>query len=207
MGEWWYSKGMSIIVSITGKLESMERKEAAKLIETKTNAVFKRDITYDTNYLIATEFNTSKAKKAAAIGVAIISEKDMLRYIDKGKFPVNSKPTRPVRDYSYLFNWEKNIKFYDLLKPIIIHFTYVDSKKEKSERMLQVNAVGKYDDRFYFAGFCEDEYKTFRSDRMLIHDMFDKKNNKIKFDPEITLEGHDEDGVIEKLVILTTKKI
>ena len=85
----------------------MERKEAAKLIETKTNAVFKRDITYDTNYLVATEFNTSKAKKAAAIGVAIISEKDMLRYIDKGKFPVNSKPTRPVRDYSYLFNWKK----------------------------------------------------------------------------------------------------
>ena len=84
---------MSIIVTITGKLESMKRKEAAKLIRTRTNAVFKeRGVTYDTNYLVATDLSTLKAKRATAIGVKIITEKTMLRYIKKGKFPDNSKP-------------------------------------------------------------------------------------------------------------------
>ena len=95
----------------------MERKEAAKLIETKTNAVFKRDITYDTNYLVATEFNTSKAKKAAAIGVAIISEKDMLRYIDKGK---SKNKSHFEITYASIIKIDEQIKDRKIIEKIIL---------------------------------------------------------------------------------------
>ena len=55
---------MTVKVAITGTL-SMPRKSAAELIETHTNARFANTVTYDVNYLVASRFDTIKARKAA----------------------------------------------------------------------------------------------------------------------------------------------
>src|ERR1035438_10871848 len=84
---------MTVKVAITGVL-SIPRKSAAELIETRTNARFADSVTYDVNYLVASRFDSNKARKAAKIGVAIISEVDLMNYIQKGEFPENQKPVR-----------------------------------------------------------------------------------------------------------------
>ena len=67
----------------------MPRKSAAELIETHTNAKYADSVTYDVNYLVASRFDTIKARKAAKIGVAVISEAELMDYIQKGAFPEN----------------------------------------------------------------------------------------------------------------------
>ncbi|MDC0624684.1 BRCT domain-containing protein [Alphaproteobacteria bacterium] len=179
----------NIIVSITGTLESMQRSEAAKLINEKTNATFNKGVTLETNYLVATDFTSSKAKKAAKYGVDIINEKELLEFINSGEFPQNLKPIKPIRENKNLLNWKKDTIYYDLVDPIIIHFRYSDIKNEVSERMIILEALGVYKESYYFAGFNEGEYKTFRHDRMKILDAFYVKanstviiqNNKISF--------------------------
>ena len=81
-------------VAITGTL-SLPRKEAAALIDSTSNARFYPDVSYQTNYLVAALFNSGKARKAAQIGVRIIAESEMFEYIEAGRFPETSTPTRP----------------------------------------------------------------------------------------------------------------
>ena len=82
---------MNVIISITGKLKNIKRKEAADLINIKTNAFLKeRGFSKEVNYLVCANKKTFKYKKAKKNGTKIISEKQMMSYIKKGKFP-NSK--------------------------------------------------------------------------------------------------------------------
>ena len=73
----------AVLVAITGTL-SIPRSEAVALIESRTNARFSPEVTYHANYLVAARFDTNKAHRAAALGIVIISEADMLGYIEKG---------------------------------------------------------------------------------------------------------------------------
>src|SRR5712671_1521534 len=84
----------TVLVAITGTL-SMARSEAVALIESRTNARFSPDVTYHTNYLVAARFDTNKAHRAAALGIVIISETDMLGYVEKGLFPATRLSDRP----------------------------------------------------------------------------------------------------------------
>ena len=81
-------------VAITGTL-SMPRKEAAELINSTSNARFHPDVTYDTNYLVAARFDSNKAKKAAQLGVRIITEQEMHGYVAAGRFAPVDTPSRP----------------------------------------------------------------------------------------------------------------
>src|SRR5258708_10678361 len=87
-------RSMGVKVSITGTL-SMPRKAAVQLMESRTNARFNREVTYDVNYLVAARFDTDKARRAAQLGVTVISEGEMLDFIQQGAFPENNKPARP----------------------------------------------------------------------------------------------------------------
>lgn len=83
---------MNVIVIITGKLKNIKRKEAAELINKKTNAFLKeRGFSKDVNYLVCANKKTFKYKKAKQNGTKIISEKQMMSYIKKGKFPNNKQ--------------------------------------------------------------------------------------------------------------------
>jgi NAD-dependent DNA ligase len=74
-------------VVITGTL-ALPRKEAAALIDSTANARFHPEVTYDTNYLVTARFDSGKARKAAQIGVAIITEAEMMN--SKGHPPEQS---------------------------------------------------------------------------------------------------------------------
>lgn len=83
-------------VAITGTL-SKPREEIVRLIEALGNVHFSPQVTYDINYLIASRFDTAKAKRAAQIGITVISESEMMEFIERGSFPENQIPTRPPR--------------------------------------------------------------------------------------------------------------
>jgi hypothetical protein len=55
----------------------LPRKDAAVLIDSTATARFRPD---DTNYLVTARFDSGKARKAAQIGVAIITEAEMMNY-------------------------------------------------------------------------------------------------------------------------------
>jgi hypothetical protein len=82
-------------IAITGTL-SMPRIEAATLIDSTSNARFHSDVTFETNYLVAAIFDSGKARKAAKIGVSIITEAEMMEYIQAGSFPENKTPEKPA---------------------------------------------------------------------------------------------------------------
>jgi len=80
-------------IAITGTL-SVSRKEAATLIDSTANARFHPDVSYQTNYLVTARFDSGKARKAAQIGVTIVSELELMEYVKAGRFPETDAPTR-----------------------------------------------------------------------------------------------------------------
>src|SRR5579871_832417 len=84
---------MAVKVAITGAL-SKTREEIVQSIESATNAQFSRGVTYDTDYLVASRFDTNKAKRAAKLGITVISESEMWKFISKGAFPETEKQIR-----------------------------------------------------------------------------------------------------------------
>jgi hypothetical protein len=80
-------------VAITGTL-SVPPKDAAALINSTSNARFHRDVTFQTNYLVAAIMDSGKARKAAKLGVAIITGTEMMQFVASATFPENSVGTR-----------------------------------------------------------------------------------------------------------------
>ena len=74
---------------ITGALEKFKRIDAIVEIHNKTNARFVSGVSSQTDYLISSRKDTSKAKKARAFGTKVIDENEMIAYIKAGNFPVD----------------------------------------------------------------------------------------------------------------------
>jgi len=155
---------MPIKVSITGTL-SMPRKEAVQQIESRTNAQFSRDVTYDVNYLVAARFDTNKAKRAVQIGVTVISEAEMLECIQKGAFPENGKPLRP--DVPHFL--ENDVVWTVEFNPARLCFLeYSDAEGAVSQRFVRLCCKGRGSNGYDYLGAFDDErFKTFRTDRVV----------------------------------------
>jgi hypothetical protein len=157
---------MAVKVSITGTL-SMPRKEAVRLIESRTNAHFSPEVTYDVSYLVASRFDTNKARRAAQIGVSVISEAEMMQHIDDGCFPENRKPLRP---HSYPPNFRTDeIVWAEEFNPSRLCFLeYSDNEGTVTQRFVRISCKGKgSNDHEYLGAFDNDVFKTFRADRVL----------------------------------------
>jgi len=143
----------------------MPRKEAVQLIESRTNAQFSRDVTYDVNYLVAARFDTNKAKRAVQIGVTVISEGEMLDCVQKGSFPENGKPLRP--DVPHFLG--DDIVWTEEFNPARLCFLeYSDAEGEVSQRFIRLSCKGKGGNGYDYLGAFDDErFKTFRADRVL----------------------------------------
>lgn len=157
---------MTVKVSITGQL-SMSRKEAVRLIESRTNACFSAEVSYDVNYLVASRFDTDKAKRAAKIGVSVISEAEMMEFIERGVFPENSKPIQP---HTYPPNFrDDEIAWTEELTPLRLCFLeYSDNEGTVTQRFVLVARKGRGSNGYdYLGAFDNERFKTFRWDRVL----------------------------------------
>ena len=76
---------------ITGALEKFKRIDAIVEIHNKTNARFVSGVSSQTDYLISSRKDTSKAKRAKAFGTQVIDESEMIAFIKAGSFPVKTE--------------------------------------------------------------------------------------------------------------------
>jgi hypothetical protein len=152
-------------IAITGTL-SMPRKEAVRLIESRTGATFSEQVTYDTNYLIAARFDTNKARRAAALGVTVISEADFLAFVEQGAFPPNRLPERPKRPHENHF---PDITWTDVFDPEpTVLMTYRDADGVQSQRFVTITCKGMGSNSVeYIGGYDAECFKTFRTERIL----------------------------------------
>ena len=156
---------MRVKVAITGKM-SEPREEIARLINSCSNAEWVPSVTYDTNYLVASRSDTNKAIHAAEIGVAVISESEMMEYIRQGSFPPNQKPTRPpshVPDFK-----DDEIVWTEIYEPPRFCFLeYCDKEGIATERFVRLVKRGIGSNGYEYLGAIDgDRLKTFRADRV-----------------------------------------
>jgi hypothetical protein len=148
-------------VAITGTL-SVPRKEAAALIDSTSNARFHPDVSYQTNYLVAARFNSGKARKAAQIGVTIITEVELMEYVKAGRFPETNAPTRPPHvsnfpEIDWLVKHSPGLPYY---------LEYEGSDGVITPRYVMVVSEGRGDNgQDYIGAFDGEWFKTFRRDR------------------------------------------
>jgi hypothetical protein len=156
---------MSIKVAITGIL-SLPRNKAVELIQTRTKAQFVNRISYEVNYLVASRFDTEKAKAAAKIGVTVISEAEMMGFIEKGEFPETPKPVRPewrnpFRDDEILWTEEIQPERRCLLE-------YSDNEGVITQRLIRLSCKERGSNGYeYLGAFDNERFKTFRADRVV----------------------------------------
>lgn len=152
-------------VAITGTL-SMPRREAVQLIESMTGATFSEHVTYDTNYLVAARFDTNKARRAAALGVTVISESDFIGFVEQGSFPPNRVPERPKRPHENHF---PEITWTDVFDPEpTVLMTYRDTDGVASQRFVTLTCRGAGSNCVeYIGGYDAERFKTFRTDRVI----------------------------------------
>jgi hypothetical protein len=151
-------------VAITGTL-SVPRKEAAALIDSTDNARFHPDVTYQTNYLVAARFDSGKARKAAQIGVAIITEAEMMGYVQAGCFPEANAPTRPPHINNFPeIEWPANHG------PGIPYYLEYEGKDGviTPRYVLVVNEGRGSNGQDYIGAFDGEWFKTFRKDRLRV---------------------------------------
>jgi SOS-response transcriptional repressor LexA len=148
-------------VAITGTL-SLPRKEAAAHIDSTSNARFQAEVTFQTNYLVAAILDSGKARKAAKIGVAIITEAEMMQYVAAGMFPENAAPMRPVY-VSHFPDIEWTLQ-HESGRPCFIE--YEDGSGIVTQRYVIVHGEGRGTNGQDYIGAMDGEgFKTFRRDR------------------------------------------
>ena len=157
---------MAVKVAITGAL-SKPRKEIVQWIERTANAQFSSGVTYETDYLVASRFDTSKAKRAAKLGITVISESEMREFISKGAFP---ETERPLRRYVYPANFRTDeIEWKEEVTPNRLCFLeYSDNEGVVSQRFIQLARKGTGSNGHgYLGAFDGEVFKTFREDRVI----------------------------------------
>ena len=65
----------------------MKRIDAIVMIHTKTNARWVSMVSKNTDYLISSRKDTSKAKRARKFGTQVIDQSEMMAFVKSGKFP------------------------------------------------------------------------------------------------------------------------
>jgi hypothetical protein len=140
----------------------MPRKEAAALIDSTSNARFHPDVTYETNYLVAAIFDSGKARKAAKIGVSIITETEMVGYVQAGRFPENRTPERPAHVNNFPeIAWSKTY-----VTPVPYYVEYEDGDGIVTQKYILVKSEGRASNGNDYVGAYDGEwFKTFRRDR------------------------------------------
>ena len=156
---------MPVKVAITGTL-SKPRREIAQLINGCTDAEFVESVTYDTNYLVASRFDTHKAKYAAQIGVTVISEAEMLEHIQQGSFPKNStlmRPPHPAPNFrTDEIEWAENYT-----PDRLCFLEYSDNEGVVTQRFVRLACKGTGSNGHeYFGAYDHGIFKTFRVDRV-----------------------------------------
>lgn len=149
-------------VAITGTL-SVPRKEAAALIDSTSNARFHPDVSYQTNYLVAARFDSGKARKAAQIGVTIITEAEMMGHVKAGRFPETATPTRPPHVNNF-----PDIEWSVKQNPGLPYFLeYEGTDGVITPRYVLVVSEGRGSNgQDYIGAFDGEWFKTFRKDRL-----------------------------------------
>lgn len=152
-------------VAITGTL-SISRKEAAALIDSTSNARFRPDVSYQTNYLVAARFDSGKARKAAKIGITIIKESEMLEYVRTGRFPETSTLTRPPHANNF-----PEIEWSLKHSPSLPYFLeYEGANGVITPRYVMVVGEGRGSNgQDYIGAFDGEWFKTFRRDRIRMY--------------------------------------
>ncbi|MFZ3210352.1 MAG: BRCT domain-containing protein [Terriglobales bacterium] len=152
-------------VAITGTL-SIPRSDAIQLIESRTNAKFSPHVTHDTNYLVAARFDTNKARRAAEIGVTVISEHDMMEFVEQGAFPANKLPERPKHPHVSHF---PDITWTETYEPErIVLLEYQDAEGVVSQRYVALSCKGIGSNGVeYIGGYDAETFKTFRVERII----------------------------------------
>ena len=80
------SKTENVTFCITGPLK-MRRVDVIQEVQNKTNARWLSGVSKNTDYLVSARTNTVKAKNAKKFGTKVISEAQLLAFINKGEFP------------------------------------------------------------------------------------------------------------------------
>lgn len=156
---------MSIKVAITGIL-ALPRNKAVELIETRTSAHFVKRISYEVNYLVASRFDTEKAKAAAKIGLTVISEAEMMGFIEKGEFPENSKPIHP--EWHNPFRDDEIVWTEEIQPDRRCLLEYSDNEGVITQRFIRLTCKGRGSNGFeYLGAFDNERFKTFRADRIV----------------------------------------
>lgn len=157
---------------MTGKLIGFTRKEAKAVIE-GLDAEFSTTVTYDTNYLVAADLATGKAKKAAQIGVEVITEAEFEYFIDAGAFPENRVPDKPQTDWVNNFpdlDWQE----FPSSAARVLNIEYQDADGVVTTRKVRPLATAEYVTKRglkveYLKGvdLTTSSLKWFRFDRIL----------------------------------------
>lgn len=149
-------------IAITGTL-SVPRKEAVGLIDSTSNARFHPDVGYQTNYIVAARFDSGKARKAAQIGVTIITEAELMDYVKAGRFPETGTPTRPPHANNFPeIDW--SVK-HDPGLPYFLEYEGTDGVV--TQRYVLVVSEGRGSNgQDYVGAFDGEWFKTFRRDRL-----------------------------------------
>jgi hypothetical protein len=154
-----------INIAITGAL-ARPRSAVAELINATSNGHFVEWITFETHYLVCAKADSLKAKKAARLGTAVISENELNEYLVVGLFPSTELPERPERHHHNF----PEIEWTDKLEPEIWLMTYCDAKGNTTIRKVLVTSIGfsanLHTDR-WIGGFDGPQFKTWRQDRIV----------------------------------------
>ena len=155
----------TIFVAITGTL-SQPRSEVEQLIDATANGQFVKWLTYQTHYLVCAKGDSQKAKKAARLGTAVISEAEMRDYLAAGRFPSTELPKRP--------EWHVNnfpeIEWTHIDPHELYLMTYCDARKNTTIRRVLAVSTGHtigYPSEKWMGGFDGPQFKTFRQDRIV----------------------------------------
>ncbi len=179
---------MRVRVAITGTL-SRPRKEIAHLIETKTNAVLTEEVNQDTDYLVASRTGTDKARAAAEAAIPVISEQQLMCYIEAGHIPprLSYRATElrnpsewdafyrkvsvllPFTPMSSMEFGESGIQWTHELKPAVrVLLDYEDFEGIRTRRVVVVERKGRSTATAkYWGAYDGSRLKTFREDRIV----------------------------------------
>ncbi len=151
-------------VAITGTL-SAPRKVVSARINASSNGCYHDCVKVDTHYLVSSIQDSGKVRDAAKRGTAIISERELDRFVAEDHFPPTELPNRP-QHVSNLpdIAWETIAS-----EPEIWCIGYTDAQGEFSIRTVAITGfgatAGKPEVR-WIGAYDGPNFKTFRRDRI-----------------------------------------
>lgn len=159
------SETAKINVAITGEL-SEPRSAYAERINSTSNGRYVPSLTLETHYLVASKFDSKKAKKAARYGTAIIEEPELQSYLLDGNFPTLALPEKPAHSNNFpeIF-WDTVYE-----KPRKYLLTYKDGGGNGSVRTIICTGEGHTLDKpstRWVGGYDGESFKTWRQDRIV----------------------------------------